>query len=75
MIPIPSLQALADGSVAQAVLSKGEAGNYLSVAIAFGLAIAMGVYISGGVSGKYITYVSSTICNTNFHAYRLYSFE
>ena len=47
-----SLQAFADGSVAQAVLSKGKAGNFLSVPLAFGMAVTMGVYVSGGISGE-----------------------
>jgi len=46
---------LGDGSVAQMVLGgKGVFNSFLSVNIAWGVAVAMGVYVSGGVSGGHI---------------------
>jgi MIP family channel proteins len=42
------------GVVAQVVLSGGSAGNYLSINIAWGLAVTMGVYVSAGVSGAHL---------------------
>lgn len=51
-----SVQVVGDGSVAQYVLSgkaQGSLGiNFLSVNVAWGVAVAMGVYVSAGVSGK-----------------------
>lgn len=38
--------------MAQAVLSRGESGNALSVGLTFGMAVTMGVYVCGGISGK-----------------------
>src|SRR5438477_1845890 len=42
------------GVVAQTVLSKGAAGTTLSINIAWGLAVAMGCYVSAGVSGAHL---------------------
>jgi MIP family channel proteins len=42
------------GVVAQVILSGGTAGNYLSINIAWGLAVTMGVYVSAGVSGAHL---------------------
>jgi len=42
------------GVVAQVVLSGGTAGNYLSINLAWGLAVTMGVYVAGGVSGAHM---------------------
>src|SRR4051812_49984664 len=39
------------GVVAQVVLSKNSAGTFLSINIAWGLAVAMGCYVSAGVTG------------------------
>ena len=51
-----SLQIIGDGSVAQYVLSGQSSGalgiNFLSVNVAWGVAVAMGVYVSAGVSGR-----------------------
>ena len=46
------LQIFGDGSVAQAVLSKGQNGTFLSINLAWGLAVMMAVHTAGGVSGK-----------------------
>ena len=42
------------GVVAQTVLSKGAAGTMLSINIAWGLAVAMGCYVSAGVTGAHL---------------------
>lgn len=40
------------GSVAQVVLSRGSHGTFLSVNLAFGLAVTLGVLVSGQISGE-----------------------
>ena len=40
--------------VAQVVLSGGSHGSYLSINLAWGLAVMMGVYVSAGVSGGHL---------------------
>jgi MIP family channel proteins len=42
------------GVVAQVVLSGGVAGGYLSINLAWGIAVAMGCYVSAGVSGAHL---------------------
>ena len=42
------------GVVAQVVLSKGAAGNSLSINIAWGLAVTMGCYVAAGVTGAHL---------------------
>src|SRR5215467_11008495 len=42
------------GVVAQTVLSKGTAGSYLSINLAWGLAVTMGCYVSAGVTGAHL---------------------
>ena len=42
------------GVVAQVVLSRQTAGNYLSINIAWGLAVAMGCYVAAGVTGAHL---------------------
>jgi MIP family channel proteins len=42
------------GVVAQVVLSRQTAGTYLSINIAWGLAVAMGCYVSAGVTGAHL---------------------
>jgi MIP family channel proteins len=42
------------GVVAQVVLSRNGAGNYLSINVAWGLAVAMGCYVSAGVTGAHL---------------------
>jgi MIP family channel proteins len=42
------------GVVAQVKLGGGSHGQYLSINIAWGLAVTMGVYVSGGVSGGHL---------------------
>ena len=42
------------GVVAQVVLGGGAAGEYLSINLGWGLAVTMGVYVAGGVSGAHL---------------------
>jgi glycerol uptake facilitator-like aquaporin len=42
------------GVVAQVVLSKKLAGDFLSINIAWGLAVTMGCYVSAGVTGAHL---------------------
>jgi MIP family channel proteins len=42
------------GVVAQVVLSRQSSGSYLSINIAWGLAVAMGCYVSAGVTGAHL---------------------
>jgi MIP family channel proteins len=42
------------GVVAQVVLSKQTAGSFLSINLAWGLAVAMGCYVSAGVTGAHL---------------------
>lgn len=42
------------GSVAQVATGQGEFGQYLSINLAFGLAVAMGVHVAGNVSGAHM---------------------
>lgn len=42
------------GVVAQVVLSHGTAGGYLSINIAWGIAVTMGCYVSAGVTGAHL---------------------
>src|SRR5205814_5305272 len=42
------------GVVAQVVLSRNTAGSYLSINIAWGLAVTMGCYVSAGVTGAHL---------------------
>jgi MIP family channel proteins len=42
------------GVVAQVVLSRNGAGSYLSINLAWGLAVTMGCYVSAGVTGAHL---------------------
>lgn len=42
------------GVVAQVVLSRNTAGDYLSINLAWGLAVMFGVYVAGGISGAHL---------------------
>jgi MIP family channel proteins len=48
------LIAFGAGVVAQVVLSNNQNGTYLSINIAWGFAVTMGVYVAGGVSGAHL---------------------
>ncbi|XP_030093021.1 aquaporin-7-like isoform X2 [Serinus canaria] len=41
-------------SVAQVVLGKGNAGQYLSINIAFGIGVTLGIYAAGAISGAHL---------------------
>src|SRR5262249_31013169 len=45
------LIAFGAGVVAQVVLSNKQNGQYLSINIAWGFAVTMGIYIAGGIAG------------------------
>ncbi|XP_015235357.1 PREDICTED: aquaporin-7-like [Cyprinodon variegatus] len=57
------MMALGLGSVAQVVTGQGVFGQYLSINLGFGLAVAMGVHVGGNVSGAHMNgAVSLTMC-------------
>ncbi|KAJ7425552.1 Aquaporin-7 [Pitangus sulphuratus] len=41
-------------SVAQVVLGKGNTGHYLSINMAFGIGVTLGIHASGGISGGHL---------------------
>ncbi|NXQ41432.1 AQP3 protein, partial [Catharus fuscescens] len=41
-------------SVAQVVLGRGNSGQYLSINLAFGIGVTLGIYAAGGVSGAHL---------------------
>lgn len=43
------------GSVAQVVLSRGTHGGFLTINLAFGFAVTLGILVAGQVSGKALT--------------------
>lgn len=49
-----TLIAFGVGVVAQVVLSRNSAGSYLSINIAWGLAVMMGCYVAAGVTGAHL---------------------
>jgi len=42
------------GVVAQVVLSQNQNGNYLSINLAWGIAVTLAIYVAGGVSGAHL---------------------
>jgi MIP family channel proteins len=48
------LIAFGAGVVAQVVLSKESNGSYLSINLAWGFGVTMGIYVAGGVSGAHL---------------------
>jgi MIP family channel proteins len=48
------LIALGAGNVAQVLLSSEKNGTYLSINLAWGFAVTMGIYVAGGVSGAHL---------------------
>jgi len=48
------LIAFGAGVVAQNLLSRGQNGSYLAINIAWGLAVTLGCYVAGGVSGAHM---------------------
>lgn len=50
-------------SVAQVVLGKGNNGQYLSINLAFGIGVTLGIYAAGGISGAHLNAaISITQC-------------
>jgi aquaglyceroporin related protein len=43
-----------DGVIAQTVLSKGDHGNQVTINICWGIAVIIGIYTSGGISGAHL---------------------
>ncbi|NXP24670.1 AQP7 protein, partial [Scytalopus superciliaris] len=41
-------------TVAQVVLGKGQSGQYLSINLAFGIGVTLGIHASGGISGGHL---------------------
>lgn len=52
------------GSVAQVVLSRGTHGGFLTINLAFGFAVTLGILIAGQVSGKALLYSQSSLLNS-----------
>ncbi|XP_036122487.1 aquaporin-9 isoform X1 [Molossus molossus] len=51
------------GTVAQAILSRGNFGGYVTVNVGFAMAVTMAIYVTGGVSGGHINpAVSFALC-------------
>ena len=48
-----------NGSGAQAFLSKGSHGTFLSINFSWGMAVTMGVYWAGSISGTIIRKIST----------------
>jgi len=48
------LIAFGAGVVAQVLLSKNQNGEYLSINMAWGFGVTMGIYVAGGVSGAHL---------------------
>ncbi|MFZ4986207.1 MAG: MIP/aquaporin family protein [Blastocatellia bacterium] len=48
------MYAFGAGVVAQKVLSRGDNGSYLAINLAWGLAVTMGIYVAGGVTGAHL---------------------
>ena len=42
------------GVVAQVTLSRNAAGSYLAINLVWGLGVAMGCYVAGGISGAHL---------------------
>ncbi|HTM53442.1 MAG TPA: MIP family channel protein [Pirellulales bacterium] len=49
-----TLIAFGVGVVAQVVLGEGKTGEYLSINLGWGLAVTMGAYVAGGISGAHL---------------------
>ncbi|XP_030093026.1 aquaporin-3-like isoform X4 [Serinus canaria] len=51
-------------SVAQVVLGKGNAGQYLSINIAFGIGVTLGIYAAGAISDAIYDYTNGSLTVT-----------
>ncbi|CAL1608631.1 unnamed protein product [Knipowitschia caucasica] len=59
-------------SVAQVVTGKGAFGQFISINLSFGLAVALGIHVGGGVSGAHMNAaVSFTFCVFGTLSWRL----
>ena len=47
-------QVFGDASVAQTLLSRHQNGDFFSINWGFGIAVMLGVYVSGGISGGHL---------------------
>lgn len=45
---------MGNGAVAQSVLTGSERGDFFSINVGYGLAVYLGILVSGGVSGGHI---------------------
>ena len=52
-LPISS-QVFGDASVAQSLLSQHQNGDFFSINWGFGIAVMLGAYVSGGISGGHL---------------------
>lgn len=50
------MQMFGCGSVAQVVLSRGTHGGFLTINLAFGFAVTLGILVAGQVSGKALSH-------------------
>ena len=64
---ITFMQTIGDSSVAQNVLSLEGNGDFISINIAWGLAVSLGAWVAGGVSGKYNVYTCKTASQSCTH--------
>ena len=55
------------GSVAQVVLSRGTHGGFLTINLAFGFAVTLGILVAGQVSGKALLHPQSSIFKWHSH--------
>lgn len=53
------IQMFGCGSVAQVVLSRGTHGGFLTINLAFGFAVTLGILVAGQVSGKALLHLQS----------------
>lgn len=54
------------GSVAQVILSRGTHGGFLTINLAFGFAVTLGILVAGQVSGKVLPHPQSFPHSTAF---------
>lgn len=58
------MQMFGCGSVAQVVLSRGTHGGFLTINLAFGFAVTLGILVAGQVSGKTLPHPHSLPLNS-----------